>query len=211
MLDHIRDIEVFELCLPGDFGSAQAWATYECIFSENGAWPCLRSFTIGDLEIRGRDLIHLLFAKMPSLQYLTLHDISLPDHTWDAVIEALKFRRLSSFEIDTSDDICNLQLTTFLCPVLDDWIWAKGVDRSFFGNFERYVVDGAHDWTLRHPSLRDSQPTQDSLDYLCGIFDQANESKSIVDIDVPKLKRHVAEVCAEADAERQMAEETKGR
>ena len=85
-----------------------------------------------------------------------------------------------------------------------------GAEEWFLDSLEKYIIHGAHDWTIRHSSLEDSQPTQDSLDYLNGMIDRGSEITHLLDIDVALLKEHVAKVCAEAHARREVSEITEG-
>lgn len=183
LLDRIRGLEVLDLCLPTDHFtgsySRDDWVHYDSIFPKNGAWPHIREFAIGDLAIQGRHLIHLLFVRMPDLQHLKLSNLNLldgGDGIWKSVIEALKFRRLSSIGIYPDVYLYDGPDFNFLSTDSDD--------RGFFEKFERYVVHGMHDWTLRHPCLPDSQPTQDSLDNLCGILDGANKIAHTTNISI---------------------------
>ena len=209
LLDGIRDIEHVELALPEGYFTAYQWVLSEHIFSQDGAWLQLRNFAINNLSISPRNLIKLLFVQMPSVQHLKISDIKLVDGHWESVIEALMFLHLSSINIILSAYAYKARESQFLFPV--PWDWTDGVSRSFLESSEWYIIHGTHDWTLRHPSLEDSQPTQDSLHYLCDIFDEANEGGCWVDSDVPSLKNHIAKVCAEAEAERQTAEIIEGR
>lgn len=207
LLDRMRDLEVLELYIPHDYMDAShpqgIYFKYESIFPKDGAWPHLRTFSLREIEIRDRDLVHLVFARMPSLQHLQIEDVELLDGNWESVIEALKFRRLSSLDMRSSRNLLYDDGKNFLSWLRDHVDGDAGKD--FFDNLERYVVHGLQDVTLRHPSLEHNQPTQDSLDYLCGIFDQANGIRCIEDIDFAELKKNVAKACAEENRERQMA------
>ena len=213
LLDRIRGLEVLDLCLAvreTHYNSNAGWLTYESIFPKDGAWPHLKTFTVEKLAIRDRELVHLLFARMPSLQHLAIRDMELlEDGTWESVFEALKFRRLSSFDIKSS--YC-LSYETFVFEeihVRDNIRFMlgmhgyRGTKKQFFESLERYIVHGLHELTLRHPSLQGKQATEDSLNYLGGIFDHAKGTRCIMDIDVAKLKQRVVEVCAEENCKRQ--------
>lgn len=85
----------------------------------------------------------------------------------------------------------------------------RGTKEQFFESLERYVVHGLHDLTLRHPNLEGKQATEDSLDFLGGIFDHAKGTRCIMNIDVAKFKERIVEVCAEEIRKRQI--DQKGR
>ena len=199
------DLEVLELYLPRDKDDWEFRCfTQENIFPKDAAWPQLRQFTVQAIAIRRQQLIHLLFTQMPNLQHLKIDDMHLLDGTWESVIEALNFRRLSSFDIKSSYRLSYDDGQDLLAPFFDRLNW--DFDEDYFESLEKYVVHGIHDWTLRHPSLEEGQPTQDSLNFLDGIFDQADGIEYIADIDFADLKRQIADVCAEENCEREMAE-----
>lgn len=180
LLSRICNLEKLEICLtqeeydPSDqqysLGPLGEWLTYSHIFPKHGVWPHLRTFAVRDIRIRDEHLVHLLFARMPSLQHLKIKNMDLLHGTWESVIEALKFRRLSSFDIKSSFDLYDA------IYLYDDSTRRNFFDllacearrsgKGCFESFERYVVHGLHDLTLRHPCPDDSQPTQESLDYL---------------------------------------------
>ena len=63
LLDHIRDLGAHELSSPED-----EVVNYESIFTEDDAR--LKEFTNINFAIQDKKLIHLLFARMPSLKHL---------------------------------------------------------------------------------------------------------------------------------------------
>lgn len=79
--------------------------------------------------------------------------------------------------------------------------------KRFITSIERYVVDGLHDLTMRHPSLKKDEPTQDSLDYLPSelIFHRLTRAGDIVHFNLAVAKTIFAEACAEAKRRRDMA------
>ncbi len=145
---------------------------------------------------------------MPSLQHLTIRDMELLDGTWESVFEALRFKRLSSFDIKSSDFLYCADIVFdedldrredfFRMPWMHRY---RGGWHQFFENLERYIVHGLHDLTLRHPNLQGNQATEDSLDYLGGIFHHAKQIRCVMGIDFAKVKKRVVEVCAEVPEE----------
>ena len=165
MLHWVQNLEALDLGFRRyDELCRDEWFTYESVFPRDGIWPHLRRFVVRNLEITDKDLICLLFGRMFCLQHLVIGDMRLLHGTWEWVIETLKFRGLSSFEISSYhlgyDDDKN-----FLEPLMS----TKDEDNAcpdFIASIEKYVVHGWHDLTLRHPSLKKDEPTQDSLNYL---------------------------------------------
>lgn len=79
LLDRIRGLEILDLCLAlreRHLDTLHAgWFKYESIFPKDGAWSHLKTFKVEKLAIRDRELVYLLFARMPSLQHLTIWDM----------------------------------------------------------------------------------------------------------------------------------------
>ena len=208
LLHCVRDLEALELGFStrGEMCVGDCF-TYKSVFPRDGTWPRLRRFVVKDLEITEQHLIDLLFGRMLRLQHLMIGDMHLLHGTWERVIEALRFRGLSSFEMSSyylgyDDDKC------FLEPLMDGD--EESACRDFIASIERYVVHGWHDLTLRHPSLKKDEPTQDSLnylgsDYVFGRLPGISGAGDIVRVDVAMLKTEVAEVCAKANGRRDMA------
>ena len=231
LLSRICNLEKLEIFLtqedfdPFDqqysLGPLGSWLTYEYIFPKTGVWPHLRTLAVGDMRIRDEELIHLLFARMPSLQHLKMKNMDLLQGTWESVIEVLKFRRLSSLDMKSTyylyddltfdDDLSTRQ--NFLGVLRYE---AQRSGKGCFESLERYIVHGLRDLTLRHPGLDESLPTQDSMEYLwrmCDedIYNEDSVIRYIKYIDFAKLKEDVAEACAEESLKREMAEVTEGR
>lgn len=216
LLSRIYNLENLKLCL----GPLAEWLTYECIFPKTGVWPHLTTLAVENMKIRDEDLVHLLFARMPGLQHLRIKNMNLLQGTWESVIEVLKFRRLRSLDMKSSyylyDDLAfgeDASIRQNYLVVIRDVAQRSG--EGCFESLERYIVHGLHDLTLRHPSLEDSVPTQDSLDYLWHIFDEDiydenSAVRYIRDIDFAKLKEDVAKACAEEAVEREMVEVSEG-
>ncbi len=209
LLHCVRKLEALDLGFGADgrdYGSD--WPTYESVFPRDGTWPHLRRFVVRNLRITGEDLIHLLVTRMFPLQHLKIGDMRLLHGTWERVIERLKFRRLSSLEISSyylgyGDDQC------FLEPIMESGGKSDedNACNRFVTSIERYVVDGFHDRTMRHPSLKKDEPTQDSLDYLPSDFvlHELTRTGDVVHLNLAVLKTIVAEACAEAKRRRDMA------
>ena len=193
LLHCVPNLEILDL---GDIG----WFTCKSVFPSDGTWPHLRRFMVQNLHITDEDLIHLLFTRMFCLQYLEIGAMELPHGTWESVIEALRFRKLSSFRMSDSGLYYDLGR---------DFLYSLRC-RDSIASIERYVVHGAQDLTLRHPSLKEDQPTQDSLDYLGKLIVPFKGAGDVV-LDVAVVKTVVAKVCAEANRKREMAGLTEGR
>lgn len=73
--------------------------------------------------------------------------------------------------------------------------------------YERYVVHGLHDWTLKHPCVY----AKDSLEYLGDIFVRVQEAKYSKGIDFAELRKSIAEFRAQENREGQLAAVTEGR
>lgn len=189
-------------------GCGDEWFTYESVFPKDGTWPHLRKFVVQNLKITDEELVHLLFARMFSLQHLEIGDMHLLHGTWERVIETLRFRGLISFEM-SSYQLLYDDKECFLAPLIYQEVDDEGrACRDFIASIERYVVYGRHDFTLRHPSLKADQPTQDSLEFLelddvFGRFQVVRGTADNVLIDTALLKTKIAEVCAEANRNRE--------
>lgn len=215
LLRCVRDLEMLDLGFSrhGEV-CGDEWFTYESVFPRDGTWPHLRRFVVQNLKITDEDLVHLLFARIFSLQHLEIGDMHLLRGTWERVIETLKFRGLSSFEMSSyqlvyDDDECFLASLIYQEPDDDDEVDNdNSACQDFIASIEKYVVHWRHDFTLRHPSLKADQPTQDSLDFLelddhFGRFQGIRGTGSLALVDVALLKTQVAEVCAEANRKRE--------
>ena len=208
LLSRICNLEKLELCLtqedfdPFDqhysLGPLGSWLTYEYIFPETGVWPHLRTLAVGDMRIRDKELVHLLFARMPGLQHLKIKNMDLLQGTWESVIEVLKFRRLSSLDMKSTyylyDDLTFDDEFGTRQNYLDALQYeAKRSGQACLESLERYIVHGLHDLTLRHPGLDESQPTQDSMEYQWRIFnkdiyDEDSAIRYIKSVDFARLK-----------------------
>ena len=225
LLSGICNLEKLELCLtreefdPFDqqysIGPLRDWLTFDYIFPTAGVWPHLRTLAIGDMKIRNEELVHLLFARMPGLQHLKIKNMDLLQGTWESVIEVLKFRRLCSLDMKSSDDLYDDLTIDDDVGTRQDFVdvlryVAQRSGEGCFESLERYIVHGLHDLTLRHPYLGDNMPTQDSLDYLWVMYDEDSVIRYITDIDFAKWKEDVAKACAKENFEREMVEVSEG-
>ena len=207
LLRCVRDLETLELEF-GIYGfyecTEEEWFTYESVFPRDVKWPHLRRFVVHHLQIRDVDLVQLLFVRMVSLQHLEIGDMRLLRGTWERVIESLRFRGLSTFKMESYQLIYEVD-KCFLEPIMEHNDYAC---KDFIERIERYVVHWQHDFTLRHPSLKTDQPTQDSLDFLelgddFGQLQQIRGTECTVVFDPAWLKTEVAKICAEANRKRE--------
>lgn len=100
--------------------------------------------------------------------------------------------------------------------MMNSWRATLRSGKGCFESLERYIVHGLHDLTLRHPGLDESQPTQDSMEYMWRIFNKdiyykACAIRYIKDIDFARLKEDVAEACVEEHLKREIAEVSEAR
>lgn len=219
LLHYVRDLEMLDLKFgTHTFGRVcgidrDSWFQYGSVFPRDGRWPHLRRLVVQNLEITDEDLVHLLFVKMLSLQDLEFGDMCLLRGTWERIIETLRFRGLSSFKMSSYNLIYDVE-ECFLAPImyLDPEDDEADIDNSacqdFIERIERYVVHWRHDFTLRHPSLKTDQPTQDSLDFLelddfFGRYQKIRGIGGTLPVDAAWLKTEVAKVCAEANRKRE--------
>lgn len=169
MLKSMTALKRFDLDLPDDYANDPVkFFKYTLVFPYNGHWPQLTMFTVRNLAIGTKDLITLLFTKMPSLRHLAFGHINLLDGRWQSIIEYLRFaNRLSSFKIAWGSMLYHFGRQDYVTHCA--WpIYRRHDDNIRL--IESYVVDWWNNPTLRHPSMNVRQPAQQSLDYLKDVF-----------------------------------------
>ncbi|KAF6238237.1 hypothetical protein HO173_003517 [Letharia columbiana] len=175
MLESMTALRRFDLALPVDCVDEPVWFfTYPMIFPENGHWPQLTTFTVGNLAISTKDLVTLLITKMPSLRHLAFGNINLLDGQWEGIVEYLRVANcLSSFHIVPESLLVHGGDQIYLSQRhghRDDHDHRSGDFLKILHSIGDYVVNWWNNPTLRHPSLKLGQPAQQSLDYLKDVY-----------------------------------------
>ena len=201
MLESMTSLRRFELNLPDTYANSPVeFFTYTLTFPDDGHWPQITTFKVRNLAIGTKDMITLLFAKMPSLRHLSFGHINLLDGRWQSIVEYLRFtNRLSSFEIDLDSMLYHRGNRDYITH--DTWpSYRRHNDSIRF--IEDYVVNWWNNPTLRHPSLTVHQPAQQSLNYLKDVYLLCETDIGRDTLD--KLAEHMVE---EAARYRKLAEE----